>query len=74
MLFLVGRNGDDLLDSKLEKESQQSHDILRADFIDAYYNLTLKSMFTLKFYLGFWQVLTEYNFFMTNTIISSWPC
>ena len=30
------------------KESEQHGDILQEDFIDTYFNLTLKSMFTLK--------------------------
>lgn len=77
VVFLVGKNGDGL-DSKLEKESQQFNDILRADFKDHYYNLTLKSLFTLKFYLGFWEVRaiirtksnTSYQYFLISNSLS----
>ena len=58
VIFLIGRK-DSMWDVKMEKESQEFNDILRADFIDDYYNLTLKSMFSLKFYLNYWQVIQK---------------
>ena len=33
----------------LEQEANENHDLLQEDFIDTYNNLTLKSMFVLKF-------------------------
>lgn len=47
-IFLVGRPHDDETQAKLEKESQQHHDIVQGDFVDSYGNLTIKSLFLLK--------------------------
>ena len=38
---------------KVQQESQKNSDLLQEDFLDSYANLTLKSMFMLKFALDF---------------------
>ena len=44
LVFLVGQVKSKLLQEKLEDENRQHHDIVQADFIDSYKNLTLKSI------------------------------
>ena len=47
-LFVVARSlKQDVMD-QVNEESKQHRDILMADFVDSYYNLTLKTVFTLN--------------------------
>ena len=48
------------LQKRLELESRQHGDILQERFMDTYQNLTLKSMFVLKFSVNFLQNKTEW--------------
>ena len=44
-VFLLGiRPGDDELQARIKAESQKYQDIIQADFIDSYYNNTIKTM------------------------------
>ena len=55
VIFLVGNQngfGNFTLKSRLLEESAKFDDILQADMVDHYNNLTLKSVFTLKFFLN----------------------
>ena len=48
------------LQKRLEFESRQHGDILQEGFVDTYQNLTLKSMFVLKFSVNFLQYKTDW--------------
>ncbi|XP_043273368.1 beta-1,3-galactosyltransferase brn [Venturia canescens] len=49
LLFLLGTNGGDHnLVEKINEESEKFKDILQADFVDTYYNNTLKTMMGFK--------------------------
>ncbi|XP_065221463.1 beta-1,3-galactosyltransferase 1-like isoform X2 [Planococcus citri] len=48
VLFLVGISKDEDINMKTLKESTQYKDIITEDFIDTYNNLTIKSVFMLK--------------------------
>ena len=57
-MFIIGTSKSKEHDTKLKEESKRFNDILQADFIDDYYNLTLKSMFGMKYYLNYnWKVI-----------------
>ena len=51
VIFLIGisKNGDNYNNKILKHEANQNQDLLQEDFIDTYNNLTLKSMFMLKY-------------------------
>ena len=51
VIFLIGisKNGDNYNNNILKHEANQNQDLLQEDFIDTYNNLTLKSMFMLKY-------------------------
>lgn len=49
IIFVVGRDETGKNQELLEQEANENHDLLQEDFIDTYNNLTLKSMFVLKF-------------------------
>lgn len=52
VIFLIGisKNGDNYNNNNvLKEEANQNQDLLQEDFIDTYNNLTLKSMFMLKY-------------------------
>ncbi|KAH3883780.1 beta-1,3-galactosyltransferase 5-like [Dreissena polymorpha] len=48
LVFVLGRNGDALTDLAVRNESHSYGDILQADFVESYYNLTRKMLVTLK--------------------------
>ena len=55
VIFLVGNQnafGNFTLKSRIEEEAAKFDDILQVDMVDHYNNLTLKSVFTLKFFLN----------------------
>ena len=74
MIFLIGisKNGDNYNNNNvLKQEANQNQDLLQEDFIDTYNNLTLKSMFMLKYAQS---LSTVGNFSMSlkvNFLISS---
>ncbi|KAL0159942.1 hypothetical protein M9458_043667, partial [Cirrhinus mrigala] len=43
-LFLVGLTGGPEAQQQLEEESQQHRDLLQSNFVDSYFNLTIKTM------------------------------
>ncbi|XP_043079716.1 beta-1,3-galactosyltransferase 2 [Puntigrus tetrazona] len=43
-LFLVGLSGGAEAQQQLEEESRQHRDLLQSDFVDSYFNLTIKTM------------------------------
>ena len=48
-VFLLGKSSDDhILQNKLDEEDSKYEDLVQADFIDSYKNLTLKTMSGLK--------------------------
>mgnify|MGYP001800962519 FL=1 len=47
-MFLVGKPADVETQEKLEEENGQFQDMVQGDFIDSYENLTIKSLFLLK--------------------------
>ena len=47
-LFVVARSTEQDVMDRVEGESQRHRDILMADFMDSYYNLTLKTVFALN--------------------------
>ena len=49
VIFLVGVTENRTVQTQLENESKLHSDILQERFVDTYQNLTLKSMFMLKF-------------------------
>ena len=49
VIFLIGISFSDSDKNDILKESIQNQDLLQEDFIDTYNNLTLKSMFMLKY-------------------------
>jgi len=49
VIFLIGVSSDEGDKKQIIDESIQNHDLLQEDFMDTYNNLTLKSMFMLKF-------------------------
>ena len=51
-LFFLGEFDDYEVQSKLEEESAEHGDILQETFQDSYNNLTIKSIFILKYYVG----------------------
>ena len=55
VIFILGKPQDDqkVHQEKVQQESQKNSDLLQEDFLDSYANLTLKSMFMLKFALDF---------------------
>ena len=51
IVFVVGRiEEDDNTQSRIVEENLAFGDILQEDFVDSYNNLTLKSLFTLKYF------------------------
>ncbi|XP_060564908.1 beta-1,3-galactosyltransferase 5-like [Ruditapes philippinarum] len=46
--FLLGRSPNQSVDYDVRKEQRKHSDIVQADFIDSYYNLTLKVLYGLK--------------------------
>ena len=52
VVFLLGDPRNSTQQAELEEESKTFGDILQENFVDAYNNLTLKSMFMLKFVSG----------------------
>jgi len=52
VIFVLGEFDDNEVQSKLEEESAEHGDILQETFQDSYNNLTLKSIFILKYYVG----------------------
>jgi len=48
-MFIIVPLNVNLIQSGLEQESQMFGDILQENFVDTYNNLTLKTMFMLKF-------------------------
>ena len=57
VIFILGKKlpqkDDQKVHQKVQQESQKNEDLLQEDFLDSYANLTLKSMFMLKFALNF---------------------
>ena len=51
LIFLVGEPSNDInLQTKVFNEQQEMGDLLQGTFIDSYYNLTIKSLFMLKWF------------------------
>ena len=48
LVFLVGKGGNESTDVMLKNESRVHGDIVQADFVDSYYNLTRKMLLALK--------------------------
>ena len=48
-LFLLGGNNNNGMDKVIREESQSEHDIILADFIDTYKNLTLKTLMGMRY-------------------------
>ncbi|XP_061190253.1 beta-1,3-galactosyltransferase 1-like [Saccostrea echinata] len=46
--FLVGMTSDMILQKKLEMEYLSNRDLIQEDFVDSYYNLTLKTLMAFK--------------------------
>lgn len=51
-LFLLGRNGNDSVDSSVSSEDEKHGDVIRMDFVDSYANLSLKSTLMLGWMLS----------------------
>ena len=51
VVFIVGRTSSSSTQELLEAEHERFGDIVQADFVDHYNNLTLKSVYTLKYVL-----------------------
>ena len=51
VVFLLGKSRSRVLEKMVDKEYFKYDDIAVADFFDHYNNLTLKSVFTLKYFL-----------------------
>jgi len=52
VIFVLGEFDDYEVQSKLEEEQAEYGDILQESFKDSYNNLTIKSIFILKYYVG----------------------
>lgn len=52
-LFFVGLSEDALLESAIRLESERYHDIVQADYLDTYRNLSLKAVSALKWIVEF---------------------
>ncbi|KAL5285339.1 B3GALT1.2 family protein [Megaselia abdita] len=50
-LFMLGNSGDAELEAKLKIESNHYNDIIQCDFLDTYYNNTIKTMMAMKYAL-----------------------
>ena len=50
LVFIMGRPKHDAIQVKIKEEQESFGDILQEDFEDSYNNLTLKSLFSLKFF------------------------
>ena len=50
LVFIVGRPKRYAIQVKIKEEQESFGDILQEDFEDSYNNLTLKSLFSLKFF------------------------
>ncbi|XP_063237784.1 beta-1,3-galactosyltransferase 5-like isoform X2 [Bacillus rossius redtenbacheri] len=48
LIFMMGHNGSSRLSPELTREAAQHGDIVVEDFVDNYHNLTLKTLFMLK--------------------------
>jgi beta-1,3-galactosyltransferase 1 len=59
VIFLLGDPRNSTRQAELQNESDEFGDILQENFIDAYNNLTLKSMFMLKFVEGLISMAPE---------------
>nr|XP_061795752.1 beta-1,3-galactosyltransferase 2-like [Nerophis lumbriciformis] len=77
-LFLLGKSKDKLGSKKqmiLLEESQRHHDIIQQDFLDSYYNLTLKTMMGLHWVARYcskasYVMKTDSDMYVsTNTLI-----
>ncbi|XP_071851851.1 beta-1,3-galactosyltransferase 5-like [Apostichopus japonicus] len=47
-VFLIGTTFNDTHTRLIQKEREQYHDVLQEDFVDSYYNLTLKTIMGIK--------------------------
>lgn len=59
--FLLGKSRNDTVNKILREEDIMYHDVLQGDFIDSYYNVSLKSVFMLHWVKSFCQAA---NFIM----------
>ena len=50
LIFLVGVQANDVIQNEVKKEHEQFGDVLQASFVDTYTNLTLKSLYMLKYF------------------------
>lgn len=60
LLFLVGELPNDMLQIEINQEHKNFGDVLQASFIDSYANLTIKSLFMLKWFSQFCTKHTQY--------------
>lgn len=64
VIFLVGvqsgKTHEDQVQARLEEEAREYGDLLQEDFVDTYENLTLKSMFMLKFTRTYLTDITDW--------------
>lgn len=54
IVFLLGRSLNTTLEEKVGEEFKLHNDIIQEDFLDTYYNLTIKSIFMLKQFVEFY--------------------
>lgn len=67
VVFLVGTSGSPAVAEAVREEARAFGDILQADFVDHYNNLTLKSVYTLKYLVtNKWEVM---NWAITTTLL-----
>ncbi|KAL0107556.1 hypothetical protein PUN28_014699 [Cardiocondyla obscurior] len=60
-VFVVGTHPDDKVEAKLKQEAGIHKDIVQADFIDSYYNNTIKTMMSFKWLVKY---CTNSKFYM----------
>jgi len=72
LYFLIGNSPDNQTLAQLEQEGSREQDIIQYDFLDHYLNLTLKSLFMLRYYnerildLNSSQIVAEPFYNQTN--------
>jgi hypothetical protein len=74
VIYALGRTDDEQIQKMLEIEHQTYGDLLQFNFIDAYYNITIKSAAVLNWFsIRGCHHITPYVFFVDDDVVINFP-